>query len=391
MRIQVYIKIFLDLFALSGRAAQRGWGETHHFAGERPQCHRHGEAHEGCDLAQSRQLTALVWIVPTRDPLPLVLRFPALARIPRVPLGEFPTPVQRAGPGLPANLWIKRDDLTAHILGGNKVRALEFLLGGLAPGDIVLTAGGEGSTHILTTATYARELGALTRAVRWRHDMNPSAIAVADRARALCDRIATTRTPLVGLLRAHASRRRAIRWIPPGGTSPLGMLGHVNAALELAAQIANGEMPEPESVVLPVGSGGTAAGLALGFAIAGMRTHVAGARVAPRIAAGRSRVLRLAERARAYLERATGERIPRVDPSRVEIIHDVYAGAYGRPLPAAALGASLLEAATGIRVDGTYSAKALHAALTLAKRSDGCTLFWLTYDGRGMVAPVTPL
>jgi D-cysteine desulfhydrase len=317
--------------------------------------------------------------------LPLVRRFPALARVPHVPLGDFPTPVQRLelpGERLAGELWIKRDDLTASPLGGNKVRALEFLLAGLAPGEIVLTAGGEGSTHVLTTATYVRALGGTTRAVRWRHEMNPSALDVADRARALCARVITAPGPTIGLLRAHAARGRGIRWIPPGGTSPLGMLGHVNAALELAEQVARGEMPVPARVVLPVGSGGTAAGLALGFAIAKMDTVVVGARVAPRIAAGRMRVLALAARARRYLERLSGERIPHVDRSRIEIIHTVYAGAYGRVLPGAGAAAAMLQRATGLDLDGTYSAKAFTAAHDLAGRDSGRTLFWLTFDGR---------
>ncbi len=238
--------------------------------------------------------------------LPLVRRFPALERVPHIALGNFPTPVQRLSrddDGGTGELWIKRDDLTASPLGGNKVRALEFLLAGLAPGEIVLTAGGEGSTHVLTTATWVRALGGETRAVRWRHEMNPSAIVVAERARSICASVITTTGPAIGLLRAHTARRRGVRWIPPGGTSPLGMLGHVNAALELAEQIARGEMPAPARVVLPVGSGGTAAGLALGFAIAGVDTIVVGARVAPRIAAGRRRVLGLGG-ARAALPRA---------------------------------------------------------------------------------------
>jgi D-cysteine desulfhydrase len=317
--------------------------------------------------------------------LPLVRRFPALARIPHVALGHFPTPVQRLelpGERLAGELWIKRDDLTASPLGGNKVRALEFLLADLAPGEIVLTAGGEGSTHILTTATYVRALGGTTRAVRWKHEMNPSALDVADRARALCARVITVPGPTIGLLRAHAARGRGIRWIPPGGTSPLGMLGHVNAALELAEQVARGEMPVPARVVLPVGSGGTAAGLALGFAIAGMDTAVVGARVAPRIAAGRMRVLSLAARTRRYLERVAGERIARVDRSRVEIIHSAYAGAYGRALPGANAAADMLHEAARVRLDGTYSGKGFVAARALAMRETGTTLYWLTFDGR---------
>jgi D-cysteine desulfhydrase len=311
--------------------------------------------------------------------IPLVRRFPALARVPRVALGHFPTPVERVS----GELWIKRDDLTASPLGGNKVRALEFLLAGLAPGQVVLTAGGEGSTHVLTTATYVRALGGSARAVRWRHEMNPSALRVAERARALCASVITAPGPMSGLLRAHAARSSAVRWIPPGGTSPLGMLGHVNAALELAEQVLRGEMPVPARVVLPVGSGGTAAGLALGFAIAGMSTVVVGARVAPRIAAGRMRVLTLAWRARRYLQRLAGERIPGVEPSRLEIDHSVYAGAYGRALPGARSAASLLHRATGLELDGTYSEKAFSAACTLASSRTGPTLFWLTFDARG--------
>ena len=343
-------------------------------------------------LARERECAHECWrelrdsaIFPQVTTLPLLARFAALARLPRVALGDFPTPVQHLDLGdepLPGELWIKRDDLSATPLGGNKVRALEFLLGNLKPGETVLTAGGEGSTHILTTATYVRALGGRTHAVRWEHEMNPSALEVEGRARAMLATVATARGPLIGLLRAHASRRRYVRWIPPGGTSPLGMLGHVNAALELAEQIARGEMPAPARVVLPVGSGGTAAGLALGFAIAGLDTRVIGARVVPRIAGGRMRVLALANRVRRYLERLTGEQIPSVQRSRVEILHTVYAGAYGRALPGADSATSLLEKATGVRLDGSYSAKAFTAARALASREKGCTLFWLTFDGR---------
>ena len=66
--------------------------------------------------------------------LPLFARFPALASLPRVALGAFPTPVLHA-PSLAPELWIKRDDLTADPMGGNKVRALEFLLGEVRSGD----------------------------------------------------------------------------------------------------------------------------------------------------------------------------------------------------------------------------------------------------------------
>jgi D-cysteine desulfhydrase len=321
--------------------------------------------------------------VADRAPLPLVTRFPALARVPRISLGTFPTPVQRvAALDSATQLWVKRDDLTAAEYGGNKVRALEFLLAGVAPGDTVLTVGGEGSTHVLATAAHARRLGAHTVAVRWRHERNPMADAVAERANGLCARITTTGWAVTGLLRALSVRvAGGVHWVPAGGTSPLGMLGHVNAALELAGQIAAGELPVVDRIVAPLGSGGTVAGLALGLAIAGVDATVVGARVAPRVVANRVRVLALARSTARLIERLTGERLPR--PARVDVDHAVYGGAYGRPTREGDAADAAMHGATGVRLDATYSAKALAAVLGAPTR--GRVLFWLTFDARGLV------
>lgn len=61
--------------------------------------------------------------------LPLFTRYPELAeKLPRYPLGSYPTPVQRLSHLGHDNLWIKRDDLTSDVYGGNKVRKLEFTI-----------------------------------------------------------------------------------------------------------------------------------------------------------------------------------------------------------------------------------------------------------------------
>ncbi|HEX5435571.1 MAG TPA: pyridoxal-phosphate dependent enzyme [Gemmatimonadaceae bacterium] len=319
-------------------------------------------------------------------PLPLIRRFPALGEIPRASLGHFPSPIEQLPEGeVGGALWIKRDDLNAESFGGNKVRALEFLLGAVQQGDRVLTAGGEGSTHVLVTAAMARRLGARTSAVRWAQEMNPTARLVAARASELCERIVTVHSPIVALVRAALMGARSrVYWIPVGGTSPLGMLGHVNAALELADQVAAGVLPLPERIVVPLGSGGTAAGLAAGCAIAGLETTIVAARVTPRVVVNRARVLRLARAALRLIHHHTGERLPSVQRGRVHVVHDVYGGAYGRPLPAARTGAALLERLSGVRLDESYSAKAFAAALALARRDQRRTLFWLTFDARWM-------
>ena len=303
-----------------------------------------------------------------------------LAVLPRARLCSLPSPVERLD-AIDPDLWIKRDDLNAPVCGGNKARALEFLLGGMGEGDTVVTTGGAGSTHVLATAIHAASLGIRTISTRWIHDMNPAAEGVSAHIASLTDYSRIHRSPVLALA---AARYRALapraRYLPIGGSTPLGILGHVSAALELATQISSGEMPMPERIVIPVGSGGTVAGLLLGFAIARLDIEVVGARVGPRLFVNRKKVLSLARRTSDLIATITGDRPPSVNPSRLRMVHHVYAGAYGRPLPRAFDAATILHDATGIRLDDTYSAKAWVAALDERSTKRGPLLFWLTFD-----------
>ncbi len=318
---------------------------------------------------------------PAVPGIALYRRFPALRQVPRVQLCVLPSPVLHATAAHP-RLWIKRDDLNSDAFGGNKARSLEFLLGNVHAGDTVLTIGGEGSTHVLATAAHARKLGAHTVAMRWKHDMNPGAMRVSE----IIAGSATgtlSGNAVFSIARALAHRfRHPVHYVPLGGSTPLGVLAQVNAALELAEQVAAGQMPAPARVVVPLGSGGTTAGLALGFAIAGIETEIVAARVAPRFAANARRVAGLVNGARALIQRVTGERVVQVPRRMVRVVHDVFGGAYGRVLPRAEDAATLLLDAHGIRLDSTYSAKAFVAALAHARERSGPTLFWLTFDGR---------
>lgn len=314
-------------------------------------------------------------------PLPLFARFPALAELPRAELGVFPTPVERIyGLDGAHELWIKRDDLSGTTLGGNKVRSLEFLLGTVRGGEHVLTVGSTGSTHALATALYSRQLGARTTVMTWRQEMNAESRAVADRMNHVA-RVVPTRFTVLAFARAMMLRlREPVHWIPAGGSSPRGILGHVNAGLELAAQIDSGAAPRPARIVVPLGTGGTAAGLALGLAIAGVRTTIMMARVVPGIVANRVRVRSLMRRTAALIQSRTGERVPLPALRSIEIHDEYFGGAYGRPTDAARRAAEQLASAHGIIADTTYSAKTFAAALAL--RGHGVTLFWHTFDGR---------
>jgi D-cysteine desulfhydrase len=315
--------------------------------------------------------------------LPLVRRYPALAVLPRAILARLPTPVVYAGALVPS-LWIKRDDLSSDAIGGSKVRALEFLLGGVRPGDEVVTVGGTGSTHALATAVFARQLGAKVTLFRWRQEMNDSAEAVRSRIQSETASGGTSRFVIGAYARALLSRLRGARWIPAGGSVPLGVLGHVNAALELADQIAQSTLPAPSRIVVPLGSGGTTAGIALGARIAGLDAEIVGVRVVPRIVANRSHVRALAGSTASLIERMTKEQVRRVRAGAIRVIHGEYGGAYGRPTVTGEAAARRCSATLRITLDATYSAKALAAALALTESEGGTTLFWLTFDGRWM-------
>jgi D-cysteine desulfhydrase len=265
-------------------------------------------------------------------------------------------------------------------LGGNKVRALEFLLGAVVPGDEVVTVGATGSTHALATAVYARRLGARTTVYRWPQETNAAARRIDGELRGAAD-VHDSRTTAMAYVRAALHRlRHQAHWIPAGGTTPLGILGHVDAALELAQQVRDGELPAPSRIVLPLGSGGTAAGLMLGLAIAGFDADVVGVQVVPRVVANRWRIAGLVRATRRLLERASGERVPMPDMRRFSVEHAFYGGAYGRETAAGLAAAECYRAAHGgAMLDATYSAKACAAAM--AEHGPGTSLLWVTFDG----------
>lgn len=294
-------------------------------------------------------------------------------------LGAWPTPLE-AHPalarvlGLQA-LWLKREDLA----GGNKVRGLEFLLSGAPPRSVFVTIGGEGSSHALATARAANSQGHRTAvAVFGQPETNASrrvSGAMADAAN-LVVRASGVFTLPWAVLRAwraahHLGRGRP-HWIAGGGADPRAVLGHLLATLELARQL---DTP-PDAIVAPLGTGGTAAGIALGIAWLGWSTRVIGVRVSPRIVANRWRTLRLARKAASLMRQAGLEfRVPR-SSVRVEVVGGMGRG-YGYPTPEGER-ASALALEHGVRLDPTYGAKAFGALLSPTYRAPR-TVFWHTF------------
>ena len=295
-------------------------------------------------------------------------------------LAAWPTPLEvqpalARALGLRA-LWLKREDLA----GGNKIRGLEFLLSGAPPRSVFLTIGGEGSSHALATARAAKAQGHRTAVASFAQPET-------DASRRVSGATASTANVVVrasgvwtlpwALLRAWRAAQRLggggrPLWIPGGGADPRAVIGHFLATLELRAQL---DAP-PDAIVVPLGTGSTAAGIALGVAWLRWSTRVVGVRVASRVVANRWRTLRLARKASATIRQAGLEfDVPR-SSILVEVV-DAMGRGYGHPTPEGEK-ARALAAAHDVRLDPTYGAKAFSIVMSSTYPAPR-TVFWHTF------------
>jgi 1-aminocyclopropane-1-carboxylate deaminase/D-cysteine desulfhydrase-like pyridoxal-dependent ACC family enzyme len=294
-------------------------------------------------------------------------------------LGDWPTPLERAGAlggavGV-AELSVKREDRSSTRYGGNKVRALEFLLAGSPPGTAFVTVGGTGSTHCLATAVHAASVAGQAVLAQFPQPETPSSRAVASACQARAAVVVRARTrgllPLAVLDAWHrAGALGPRRWIPGGGAHPRAVAGHLIAGLELASQVG----APPDAIVLPLGTGGTAAGLELAVAALGWPTRVVGVRVAPMFVANAWRTTWLAYAARRLLAHRG---VPLPAPRSVDIVDGLGKG-YGHQTPEGEA-AGRLAAEHGLTLDSTYGAKAFAFLMRRAARNVRRVIFWHTF------------
>lgn len=314
--------------------------------------------------------------------IPLHRLVPALPT--RHPLGRFPSPLEHH-PALArqlglSHLAIKRDDLNGTPYGGNKLRGLEFLLPTLRAS--VVSFGGYGSTWCAALSVYAGMRGCKAFPALFAQPWSPTvagllATTVGHGEPAL----ASTKLGLPhALARSWWRARRFGRpsWLPAGGATPLAVLGTVNAALECVEQLEAAGSGRPDAVIVPCGSGATAAGLVLGFGLARWPVTVCAVRVSEPWYATAGRVLSLARRSARLLRRCGLEGAVELAPLR--LVSDQLGAGYGHPTPAAVRLQGLMAAAQ-IPLDVTYSAKAA-AALSGLGSSFPRQLFWHTFDVR---------
>ncbi len=295
-------------------------------------------------------------------------------------IGTYPTPIERVSAlSTPTTqLWVKRDDLTGDLYGGNKVRKLERILeeAKRRGAERLVTFGGAGSHHVLATTIYGVRAGFRVAAVLTPQHHTPHAQLALSTA--LSWGLEPWPAPhIVAVPFVLAARIRSGDYlVAPGGSSLLGTLGYVDAARELAGQIALGVMPVPDLVVTALGSGGTAAGLLAGLACdRTLGTRILAVRVVSRFLAGARRTVRLAEQATRYL-RSPVDKAALAE--RLEVEARYFGHGYGWPTPEGNA-ATQAAASCGLVLDPTYTAKTFAAALDRV-RAGGARhiLYWHT-------------
>lgn len=327
-------------------------------------------------------------------------RFPeTVDSLAHVRLGTGPTPVHRLdGLGLATEIWLKDESgFGDGGWGGNKIRKLEWIIPEARRRNrrTLFTVGGIGTHWGLAAALYGREHGIHT--VLGLIDQ-PVDDHVRDQLRRLQASGATihrygSKRRLIAaapwILARHSAWGRLPYYQPAGGSSPVGALGYVDAAFEIAAQVAGGELPEPATVVTAVGSGGTAAGLALGLRLAGLKTRVFGVVVNDSLTLDAPAIARLANRTEDLLRGRGAVFDPvRIEPGDVTMRDDWLGETYGATTPASLDAEKLAAEAEGLTLEPVYTAKALAAIRDLDGKLPQPILFLNTHGPRSFT-PVT--
>ncbi|MGO9673293.1 MAG: pyridoxal-phosphate dependent enzyme [Methylocella sp.] len=222
------------------------------------------------------------------------------AVIPWAPMFERPSAVVRGNRDLQTlvgveQLFIKDEGSDQIAIYGNKVRKYEFLLPNLHYSGVrkVYSHGAYGSNHCAHLALAARfsEFHAAPGSDGMKVVLNLYPQTITENVITKLRLLAATGVTLnflpgdaaVGLSikllsqMNQTTERSTEGYIDPGGSSPLSVLGHVEAAMELAKQIESRSCAldrYPDYVFLPIGTGGTAMGLALGFYLLGWPTRI---------------------------------------------------------------------------------------------------------------------
>jgi len=300
----------------------------------------------------------------------------AIVKLPRIDLGRWPTPLHEL-PRLSAalggpRLFIKRDDLSGLALGGNKCRKLEYILADAKQRgiDTLITSGSSQSNFALQMAAAGCKLGMESYLLLFKgahpemqgnmllHNVLGSTVSIVDIAdsREMFTILPKKMDELADELR---SRGRNPIVVPAGGSTPLGVVGWVNAAWEIGQQLKEQKI-DAQHVILANGSGGTQAGLVLGFKYLKLPLNVIGISILNEQTEAINRVVtQVNETAKLLGLDVT------ITPDEVTIYDDYIGQGYGIPTKECIKVIRLLAQTEAIFLDPVYTGKVMAGLIAL--------------------------
>jgi D-cysteine desulfhydrase len=300
------------------------------------------------------------------------------------------------GEHLGLDLWVKRDDATGGAEAGNKIRKLELLLADAQArgAGTVITCGGLQSNHARATALAAASLG--MRAVLYLRTPDPSATLPLS-GNVLLDRLAGAEIRLItpeqyrdrDRIMAEAETElecagQKAYVVPEGGSNGRGALGYALAMAEIRAQLdagAAGGRPF-DLIVHACGSGGTAAGVALGAGHSGVAPAVRTMAVCDDAPTFERIIARIMAEARAL--------VPSLGEAAAITVDDRWKGpAYAVSTPEQRAVMARVARESGLVLDPVYTGKAFFGLWTMAERGEikGARVLFLHTGGLpGMLA-----
>ena len=303
-----------------------------------------------------------------------------LASLPRLRLAHAPTPLvqpKRLAASLGLDLWVKRDDATGGAEAGNKIRKLEFLLAEAleVSADTVVTCGGIQSNHARATAICAAALG--LRAVLFLRTGAPEK-GLPIEGNVLLDRMVGAEIRLItpeqyrdrSRIMAEAAEALAAEGhrayvVPEGGSNGRGALGYVAAMAEVREQLDRGVAGGGgfDVIVHACGSGGTAAGLALGAGQFGVAREVRAMAVSDDAATFEAIIARVIGEARALA--------PGLGAAAKLVVDDRAKGpAYAVSTPAQRAVMVRVARESGLILDPVYTGKAFAGLVEMVERGE---------------------
>lgn len=310
----------------------------------------------------------------------------------RVKIAELPSPVRRLRNlerklGFRGSLWIKDDGVISKIYGGNKPRKLEFIFYEALEkkAKYLVSTGGIGTNHGLALSLLGNEFGFKTILFLYPQPVTEYVKKNLIRMVESGADVRIVSHPVHAVMRARLlSRRNEHYFVPPGGSSCQGNTGFYLAGEELKQGIKKEELPQPSWIFLPVGTGGTLAGLALSLSNSSLSTRIMGVCVVEKVVTNRGVLLYEIFSLKNFL-RKNG--INTANPLRVErtfsLTHRFLGKGYGHPTPEAVRAVELMKDEEGIELETTYTGKTLAALIEFAKeKGSGNLLFWNTHNAR---------